>query len=193
MPASRPLSRRRIAPLVACVLMAAGCGGPITFSQRLAGAWRGRPETAAERIDREWPAASVGGGEAVSAKPDDLPDTTPTVLESLDGLAVRMQLDVNGGIEMSLDDEQPLRGEWRLVTSEGRRGIIEIEIKRADGKPAEDKSETPGERRRFRVIFVPPAEGQPERFTLAEQGADPQFGRLIFERSDEVTLTRSEL
>ncbi|MEO1498623.1 MAG: hypothetical protein AAFV43_15880 [Planctomycetota bacterium] len=159
-------------------LLMVGCDGPLTFTQRLAGKWRGRPESALERIEREWPSANVPGKPKLPPDPDEVADTAATVLEAASGVSIEMRLDVAGSAKLALEGSSTLEGEWRLVTAEGRRGVIEIEVDR------DADEDMPAERRRFRVVFVPPAEGQPERFTLAEQGADPLFGRLLFERVD---------
>ncbi len=170
---------RRSCPLpLLCIGLAAlsiaGCDGALSMSQRLVGEWVGRPETAAERIVREWP-ARAGGKQLTADDPEIAAAIAKAPVTDLETQAaetrVTMRLGELGGATLSLAGEQELTGQWGITPLEGRRAQLEIEI-----EPA-----TEGEkpvRRRFDLEFF--KEG--EAFTLREQSADRRFGRLVFRR-----------
>lgn len=165
--------------LLIASLAVAGCDGTLTYGQRLAGEWVGRPETASERTVREWPTRAIDPddpeiAEAAAAAP-------ATDLEAFAGVAVRMKFSESGEAEMSLVGDVPLKGLWSVTPLEGRRGILEIEtLADDDGLGAV--------RRRFEVEFLREGEG----FVLREQGADRRFGRLLFQRPGAATVAATK-
>ncbi|TWT43453.1 hypothetical protein [Botrimarina hoheduenensis] len=185
------MSRHLLSLLAIVVTLAtAGCDTPLTIRQRLVGQWRGTPEQAAERLRREWPTAGVPASEvaseAATSPAKELPTAERTVLESIEPFEVALDLRDDGVAQLELDGANPLTGRWQVIASEGRRATVEIEVQRAADQPAEP------ERRRFRIAFVRAREGQPARFTLAEEGADRLFGRLLFERVSDATTTAGD-
>ena len=167
----------RCIPLLLVTLLV-GCDGALTPTQRLVGTWVGRPETAAERVEREWPGGGAWGGEkdGDSPKPNAEELPPPTDLEAYAELRVSMELAPLGRASLSLDGGRPLEGRWSITPGEGRRLQLEIEVDRAQGA---------AERRRFEIEMVRAGDDQPERFVLREAESDLRFGRLIFERASE--------
>ena len=166
-------------PLAFAVLFTAGCDAPLSLSQQLEGAWVGRPESAAERVIREWPTRDADPNDPEIAQA--AAETPPTDLEAFAGVRVELELDDAGKARLTLAGEQPLAGEWSLPLVEGRRGVLEIQVERGevDGKPT-------FETRRFDIEVLKPTDG--EGFVLREQNADRRFGRLLFRRpGDQVT------
>lgn len=157
------------APL--CLLLLAGCDGPMTVRQRLVGEWVGRPESRAQRVLREWPGSRGADGQVDPEDPEvvaAVEKAPATDLEAADAVAVQMQLRELGTAEMMLAGEPPLEGDWTLNAVEGRRAQLEIAI---DVEGEEDPL-----RRRFEIEFLLEGEG----FVMHESGADPRFGRLLF-------------
>ncbi len=145
----------------------AGCDGPITPAKQLFGHWQGRPETADERTLREWP---------VRDKADLSVALPPTDMEDFPDLRIDLWFDRLGKATLSLDGKEELSGDWTLTPGEGRKQLLEITINR--------KEETVVERRRFEIEMLERKADEPDRFVLHESGADPRFGRLIFERNE---------
>ncbi|TWT87541.1 hypothetical protein Mal64_30820 [Pseudobythopirellula maris] len=188
-------SRRllKLCPALALLLAAAGCGGP--GPSRLVGEWRGRPETAAERLVREAPVAAEAERLLAEAEP-----IKPTDLESLP-LSLMLVFDDGGGVVMTIDGGRKLTGDWRVLSVEGDERIVEIETHAAtppaEQTPPQDSSPEAlpaigppsggPEKRRFVVRFVERRdeakdETASERFVMQEQGADVGYGWLAFER-----------
>lgn len=143
----------------------AGCEGPAGLQSSLVGNWTGRAESAAERTIREWPTDDGPTTE------EEVEGALPTDLEKLPQFQVGMKLERVGSIEMDLDQTDSMKGTWQLETTEANRGILQIAT---EGDVAEQ--------RRFMIQFLPAKEGEKDRFLLSEQGADPRYGRLLFER-----------
>lgn len=183
------------------LVLAAGCDTKLTKSQRIVGEWVGRPETAAERVVREWPRATPD----TLVDPDDqqvataVADEPPTDLEEATGVRIAMRLTDDGKAQLSLRGDEPRRGTWELEPLDGRRAVLSIEVDKpepeppAEGNPpnAPDEDPTasnknknasarPAERRRFDIEFLAPGPG----FVLREAGADRRFGRLLFLPAD---------
>lgn len=159
---------RRLACFALCAAVA-GCDGPATLTQRLTGEWVGRPESAAERVAREWPTGAPAEGDppdpeleaAIRAEP-------PSDIETLADQRVTMRLLADGSAELSLEGASSQSGVWVVEAGEGRRAMLDLTTSpEADGGEAV--------RRRFVVEFL-----DSEGFTLREQGADRRFGRLLF-------------
>lgn len=170
--------------LAALCLLATGCQQSV--STRLVGAWQGRPDTTAAAAKRSAELKAkerkLAGDDAVAAPTDAESDETPAKTDlELHDLAIELTFAENSEVSMSLGDgSQPLNGTWRVVEILPPRGA-EIEISLAEIKTeATDKPAPPSEKRRFIVDFQgdDPASG----YTLVEKGADPQFGRLYFEK-----------
>ena len=153
--------------LLTLITLLAGCDGALTPTGRLVGHWQGRPETAAERTEREWPS---------EGKADKSATAPATDMEVFSDLRIDLQLDHSGKAQLSLDGESELSGNWTLTPGEGKRQLLEIAVEDAEGIVTE--------RRRFEIEMLKQEEDEPERFVLRESGADPRFGRLIFERSE---------
>lgn len=156
----------------------AGCGGPITLAQQATGEWVGRPESARERIEREWPG---GAPEDPASDPEyaaALADAPTTDLENRSDVVIRMRLGVSGTAELSLDGDRMRRGRWSLEPLEGGRALLDLALE-PEGAPS-DAGEEP---RRFELAFHDAG----KRITLREQGADRRFGRLLFERVEAAT------
>ena len=153
--------------LLTPIALFAGCDGALTPTGRLVGHWQGRPEAAAERTQREWP---------VEGKADKSAITSATDIEAFPDLRIDLQFDRSGKAQLSLDGEEELSGNWKLTAGEGRRQLLEIAI--------EDTEGTVTERREFEIEMLKHKEDEPERLVLRESGADPRFGRLLFERSE---------
>lgn len=171
MPARTPL-----ALAAATLALAVGCDAPLSFAQRLEGEWVGRPEPAAERIVREWPTRATNPDDpeiarAAAAAP-------PTDLERVAAGEVLLEFLPGGSARLALEGEQRLQGEWRVVASDGRRGVLELSV---------DRGSNARETRRFDLEQLIDAEG----FVLREQGADRQFGRLLFLRPSASAPARS--
>lgn len=173
-------------PLAALVLaVVAGCDGALTPTQRLVGEWVGRPETADERLAREWPGGGAWGGENARGAegPTAADESPPTDLEALGELRVTMRLKPLGKAELSLDGGRTRRGVWSVQPGEGRRLLVEIAVGPEGADGLDNASQR--ERRRFEIEMVRRVDGEPERFVLRESEADLRFGRMIFERSGE--------
>lgn len=205
----KPTAGRLLLALVALVACAAGCGTRAGLKQRLEGNWVGRAETAVERSRREWPRAEgvnapkydQRGDPSLHGIPDEaLPqvDAAPaTTLEQFASVRVRLELQPRGRAKLTLEgsaDSGPtLAATWKATPGEGGAVILEVTVDRAtesgrpdpseqaiadDAKPVADDASS--EVRRFELRFL--ADG--ERFTLMEEGADPRYGRLLFERAE---------
>ncbi|MEQ8847256.1 hypothetical protein [Botrimarina sp.] len=195
----RPCSpHRRLGCLAALALAAlAGCGGATPKAQRVVGVWTGRPESAAERVVREWPRSSpdtpIDPADAEVAAA--VADEPPTDLESAAGVRVQMRLGAEGDATLALADQPPLAGTWSLIPQEGRRALLDIELTapaeapprseedgpNGDETPLPESAGDPTERRRFEIEFLQRGRG----FVLREAGADRRFGRLLFTPADE--------
>lgn len=162
-------ARCRLTLLAAIAALAAGCGAPLTVAQQLAGDWVGRPESAAERTVREWPTRAKNPDDPEIARA--AAEAPATDLERLADVQVRLRLGERGKTRLELDGQPELTGSWKLVLAEGRRAVIDLTVAPGDG---------PEQTRRFEVEMLAEGEG----FVLREQGADRQFGRLLFERPD---------
>lgn len=176
--------------LLLCLLPFAGCGTATDLSSKLVGDWQGRPEMAVERLLREWPTEEKPSEEEAATQ------ATKTDLEIIEPLKITMRLDQDGKAKLSLDDadsddEGSLSGKWFYRATNPTQGMLEIVIERdnraddssrsnltevADNKP------TKSERRRFLVELVIDDAIENDQFLLVEEGADPRFGRLLFER-----------
>lgn len=152
--------------LLITVALFAGCDGALTPTGRLIGHWEGLPEIAAERTEREWP---------VKEQADKTVVTPVTDIEAFPDLRISLQFDRHGKASLSLDGDKELSGNWTLIAGEGKRQILEIAI--------EDSEGTVTERRKFEIEMLKKQENESDRFVLRESGADPRFGRLLFERS----------
>lgn len=150
-----------------------GCDGPATFSQRLTGEWVGRPESAYERVVREWPTRDLDPDNpeiaaAAAAAP-------PADLEAFSDVRVEIKFEESGTVTMSLNGEASLTGEWAVTPLEGRRAMLELAVQReSTGQQPNATTES----RRFDLQWLP--EGG--AFVLREQASDRRFGRLIFLR-----------
>lgn len=170
--------------MAALCMLATGCQQSV--STRLVGAWQGRPDTTAAAAKRsaeqKAKERSLAGDDAAAAPTDAESDVTPAKTDlELHDVVIDLTFAETAEVTMSLGDgSQPLRGTWRVVETLPPRGA-EIEISLAKTTTAEpDKPAPPSEKRRFIVDFQgnDPAAG----YTLVEKGADPQFGRLYFEK-----------
>ncbi|MGL4513904.1 MAG: hypothetical protein ACRCT8_12505 [Lacipirellulaceae bacterium] len=196
-----PPTLRRLAALSFLLMAVAGCSARFGLSQQLEGEWTGRPETAVERSRREWPRPGGSADAALQGRDDPSLDGLPTeALDKVDRVAptelesfadVRIDLTLAGRGKAKLvlrgvEEAEPLEGSWRATAGEGGAALLEIAVDRR----ASDSGEAPSaqrvaasprrEVRRYELRLIP---GE-ERFTLIEQGADPRFGRLIFERAN---------
>ena len=151
--------------LLPLLLLFTGCEGPASLHSSLVGNWAGRAESAAERTIREWPTDDGPKTE------EEVEGALPTDLEKLPKFQVGMNFERNGSIEMDLDQTDSMKGTWQLEPTEVNRGILQIATEGEDP-----------EQRRFMIQFLPAKEGGKDRFLLSEQGADPRYGRLLFER-----------
>lgn len=173
-----PPTRWIVVPLL--TILVVGCDGPLTVSQRLAGEWVGRPETAAERTLREWPGRRGEDGNVDPENPEivaAIEKALATDLEAVGPMAIQMRLDELGSATLELNGQQALEGIWSLTAVEGRRAQLEVSID-ADGESEAEAGAEPT-RRRFTIEFLRTGEA----FVLQEIGADPRFGRLLFQRS----------
>ncbi len=156
-----------------------GCGSATDLSSKLVGSWQGRPETAAERLLREWPTDNKPTAEEAASQ------VTKTDLELLAPIQISMRLDRGGEAELSFKGgesnsltSQPLLGKWVYRSTNARQGMLEVEVDSKD----DEKGEVAKERRRFLVELIKEAGAEGDRFLLVEEGADPRYGRLLFER-----------
>lgn len=189
------LSRNHAALLLLAAVLLPGAGCNVgTVSQQLVGKWRGRPDTFQEKRSREIDqrvvaapdgeaparaadaraaASSVDQG-AASPPGESSPTRVSTDLEAFD-FEVLLEFRSDGGVVMTLDGGDPVKGAWRVVSSEAGQSIIEIVATRAE--PNGQEGAEP-EKRRYQLEMTP--DGQ--AFTLREEGADRQYGWLYFER-----------
>lgn len=176
--------------LVAIVANVVGCGaGPL--EQQLVGRWVGKPDSMAGRekrvpspITEADEATTSDDNQAVSSQENGGQAEEPaktnesTDLETFD---FRLTLDFGpeGMIEMWKEERQELlSGTWQVLSQTGNRANIEIAVKREADRESEQQPEPILEQRRFELVLEPEATG----FTLREEGADPKFGWLYFER-----------
>jgi hypothetical protein len=167
--------------LVFPLLYSVGCQQSIT--SRLAGAWIGRPDTAAAAAARSAKLKANQNGESnpVANLPSDDAATAElgkTYLEQHD-VTIHMSFAGDKNVRMSLGDgSEPLAGVWRVVSTLPPDGAeIEISLNESEGdQPPRN------EKRRFIVDFQ--QNGAAPGFTLIEKGADPQFGRMYFTKRE---------
>jgi hypothetical protein len=184
---NRPPLRRLLTAL--CIAALNGCDAPQSLSQQISGDWVGRPESAAERIVREWPTRELNPDDPEIAKT--AAATPPTDLESFDSVRVELSLDDSGAARLSFGgspsqtEGPPLVGRWSLSSAEGRRAVLEIGVQRG-----EVDGEMTFETRRFDIEVLRPVDG--EGFVLREQNADRRFGRLIFRRPGDIAPSNPE-
>lgn len=170
---------------ICCLLLLpiAGCQQSIT--DRLMGEWVGTPDTAAAAAERsaKLKAKEAENGQTeAAALPVDEEVTTTRGKTDLEEHEVTIELDFTGSRDVHMEIAQggaPLEGSWRVVQVLPPRGAeIEISLKHPNGKSAGKAPTT--EKRRFVIDFQ--GDDSDAGFTLFEKGADPQFGRLYFER-----------
>lgn len=194
--------------LFLCLLPFVGCGAATDLSSKLVGEWQGRPETASERLLREWPTDEKPTEEEASEQ------ATKTDIESLEPIQISMRLDQNSSVELSIEGApaavgvESLSGKWLYQPTNTTQGMLEIAIESDDSnsdaksdasinasindseeEPVEANSsfgtkdkKTIIERRRFLIELIVEKNADEDRFLLVEEGADPRFGRLLFER-----------
>ncbi len=149
--------------------MLAGCGG--SGGNGLAGVWVGRPDSSAARAAR---GAGDAEAEADTVKPTSADDSRPTKTdwEAYD-VELRLELGAAGGVRMTLNDDDPVEGAWRVVSSGPAGDTIEIESPGEDGVSV---------RRRFEVVPTR-EEGRITGLLFSEYGADPDLGAFYLERA----------
>jgi hypothetical protein len=186
----------------------AGCGVRASLKQRLEGEWVGRAESAVERSRREWPRAVGANAPKYDQRSDEsldgIPDgalaqvdaVPPTTLEQFASVRVNLALMPRSKARLTLEGGEgggsPLAATWKASAGEGGAAVLELTVDRSpddalstserdgDGDDAKPViAGAPGELRRFELRFL----GDGERFTLMEEGADPRYGRLLFERA----------
>lgn len=190
--------------LFLCLLPFVGCGTATDLSSKLVGEWQGRPETASERLLREWPTDEKPTEEEASEQ------ATKTDIESLEPIQISMRLDQNSSVELSIEGApaaigvESLSGKWLYQPTNTTQGMLEIAIESDDPnsdassdasinaseeEPVEANSSVGTkdkkiiiERRRFLIELIVEKNADEDRFLLVEEGADPRFGRLLFER-----------
>ena len=166
------MSPRSLLGIVLAAAGLVGCDGPLTLSQRLEGKWVGRPETATERVTREWPTGQPDADAPADPELERaLRETPPTDLEAFGNVAVSMRLSLGGQAELTLGGGTQ-SGVWSVEAGEGARAVLDLAVSPSGG--AEGRV-----RRRYVVDFVDTG-----GFTLSEQGADRRFGRLLFEPAE---------
>lgn len=152
-----------------------GCGGS-GGSTNLVGEWEGRAERAAERTLRDWP------GEPKPESEADVPNNRPTDLEQLSEVQVHLAFRSGNRVTLDWAGKQQKSGKWTFISTEEKRGLLEIVLEQEANEGEESVAKEEGERRRFEIEFLKPVEDEPDRFVLNEEGADTWFGRLLFER-----------
>ncbi|QDU87092.1 hypothetical protein Pla175_04470 [Pirellulimonas nuda] len=171
-------------PLVCLVFLGAQLGcGRVTTTQRLAGEWVGRPETAAERTARQSPQALLTPEEeqarrAQRGEPTDSAEE-PAPQSDLEAyqFEIRLELGVDGTARMSQGGGAPLDGVWRVLSSEAGEIALQVTALR----PTTGSEHPEREQRRFLAELIE----EDRAMVLHEEGADPQFGVLRFERVGE--------
>ncbi len=167
--------------LAALVVATSGCGR-VTTTQRLAGKWIGRPETAAQRAERQSPKPLLTPSEELARKEmvgepiDDANAPEPSDLEAFD-VQISLTLHLDGAAEMGYADAQPIAGTWRVLSNEA--GEIALQITALRPTPGADLPQR--EQRRFLAELIE----DDRALVMHEEGADPQFGSLRFERVGE--------
>ena len=136
----------------------------------LAGKWEGRPDTAAERENRE---AEKYGDRAVVAS-----ESTATVRDATDweayDISITIEFVSRSEIKFALQGEtEPVEGTWSILQS-GPSGCT-IEVKTPTGV------ESTVQLRRYR-LELDQRENELHGFLLTEVGADRGLGALYFER-----------
>lgn len=177
------MMHRNNAALILLLVLLSTIGCRQAVRERLVGRWEGRPDSAeASRARQKFAAEERDGdsekeGESPS-KPDAASATDPPVRTLLEGYDIRITLELgrDGSVVMWRDDGQErLTGSWRVLESQGRRAQLQFSVAGEANEPS------PNEVRNFKIEFDADHDG----FTLAEQGADPQFGALYFQRVGE--------
>ena len=165
--------------LIVCV---AGCQESAT--QRLLGRWEGRQDSAKARAER-WAAAMQTGSVPATENAD------PTDLEQIE-VAITLDFQSEGKIDLWRGEGQErLAGTWKVLDVVGDTARVQIVVRGedalADGAPSNNEFSPTGEAgsqegevRNFEIEFDESSAGQ--GFTLNEEGADPQFGQLYFQR-----------
>jgi hypothetical protein len=167
-PAIRSLA---VLSLVFAVAIVPGCRQ--TTTDRLVGTWQGRPDTAAAYRQRQEFATPTSSDE----EPTPSEPPAKTVLEEYD-FAITMDLHRDGSATMWRDDGlDRLDGTWKVLESTSHHVRLQLATARNADDPTTADSTT-AEVRNYRIDFTT----DDAEFTLAEEGADPQFGALLFRR-----------
>ena len=156
---------------------------------QLRGEWIGRPDTAAERQERESAASLPGPNESPLSSPlvDLSADQATTDWERYDA-TVRLEFSNGDAVALEMVDQgDPIRGTWRLVESTPGAVLIEITTPGVESAstgsqdgPVDQASE---QRRRFELEPTM-IDGKLVGFAMTESGADRQLGALYFERPE---------
>lgn len=170
---------------VCCLLLLSMAGCQQSITDRLMGEWVGTPDTAAAAAERsaKLKAKEVKNGdtdEAALPVGDEVASTRGKT--DLEGHNVTVELNFMGHRDVHMEIAQggpPLDGTWRVVQTLPPRGA-EIEIRLKQETSDKDSKPKTSEKRRFVIDFQ--GDESNAGFTLFEKGADPQFGRLYFER-----------
>ena len=98
---------------------------------------------------------------------------TSTVLEKFDFTITLDFIDAQS-VRLAFGDgnARARSGSWQVIEAAGDRLTIEISASATADLPA-------AEVRRFKIHFPPEKD---DRFTLVEEGADPQYGAILFQR-----------
>ncbi len=130
--------------------------------------------------------AATSGVKTAADQAAPLQVSQTTDLETHD-FVVTLDFQRLGKVRMELNGEQPIGGTWRVLSTDVGVSLIEIvdqppSAAAPTDQPATDRAAAVSAapvKRRFALKWNQEGDG----FTLREEGADPRFGWLYFQRS----------
>ncbi|MCA9260981.1 MAG: hypothetical protein KDA61_17320 [Planctomycetales bacterium] len=172
----------------ALLLATIGCGQ--RGANELVGKWKGRPDTAEWRAQRDQMRFGSGVTDEASVAPARA--DAPTDWESYD-VSVSLEFIDRKRARMQMNDAPPVEAQWSVV----QQGPASVVVEFATAARAEDEAPRGGTdgvddsaterrdsatvRRRFELL-TDRRDGTLEGFVFAEVGADRRLGTLYFER-----------
>ncbi|TWT31062.1 hypothetical protein KOR34_44360 [Posidoniimonas corsicana] len=173
-------------PLLLCTALLCGCG-PASTSQLLIGKWEGRPDSLAAKRERN-PIPTAPGyiprevTRPVSAEEKEAAEklaamqpSEQTDLEAFN-FTVLLEFLPQDQVVMSLNGGQPIKGSWKVLSTDVGVSLIEL----VDGVPTQAEGDDLPQLTKRRFLLELNDLG--DAFTLREEGVDPRFGWLYFQR-----------
>lgn len=186
--AMNPFSLLRFFTVVFLLMACAGCQQ--RAASKLQGRWVGRPDSAAARAKRE---AEKYGEVSTTAGTENSTNTVSgaeaksseqvTDWENYD-VTIVMDFVSSDRLEMQLNEEQPVVGSWKVISTTPSGVTIEVLTESSESKQDESGQEAATTVRRRFELLLDEREGVCVGFQLTESGADAQVGALYFQRSN---------